>query len=97
MPLWPGSPECCSMVARAAAAMLAVLLSLCRAPPCPLCCARCHRYRYARRDAVAGRTGMLPDGRPCRRRHARHAALALPAAAMLVMLLSLSPLPLRFP
>ncbi|KAE8902333.1 hypothetical protein PF003_g13660 [Phytophthora fragariae] len=31
------------------------------------------------------------------RRHARCAALAVPAAAMLVMLLSLSPLPLRSP
>ncbi|KAE9279258.1 hypothetical protein PF008_g28413 [Phytophthora fragariae] len=44
---------------------------------------RCHRYRYARRDAVAGLTGMLPDGRFARRRHTRHAALAVPATATL--------------
>ncbi|KAE9269977.1 hypothetical protein PF008_g30726 [Phytophthora fragariae] len=94
-----------------AAAMLVVLLSLCRPPPCSPCCSRCPRYRYARRAAVAGLTGMLPDGRPsagmltispccCRsagRRNARRAALAVPAAAMLVMHLSLSPLPLRSP
>ncbi|KAE8958907.1 hypothetical protein PR001_g30896, partial [Phytophthora rubi] len=77
--------------------MLAVLLSLCRPPPCPSCCSRCLRYRYARRAAVAGLTGMLPDGRPCRRRHARRAAIAVPVPAMPVMLLSLSPLPLRSP
>ncbi|KAE9273522.1 hypothetical protein PF008_g29814 [Phytophthora fragariae] len=63
MPLWPGSPECCPTVARAAAAMLAVLLSLCRLPPCSSCCSRCHRYRYARREAVAGLAEMLADGR----------------------------------
>ncbi|KAE9164853.1 hypothetical protein PF005_g29846 [Phytophthora fragariae] len=91
-----------------AAAMLVVLLSLCRLPPCSPCCSRCPRYRYARRAAVAGLTGMLPDGRPCRRmltistcccRSARacRCCLAVPAAAMLVMHLSLSPLPLRSP
>ncbi|KAE9259067.1 hypothetical protein PR003_g34951, partial [Phytophthora rubi] len=56
---------------------LAVLLSLCRPPPCSSCCSRCPRYRYARREAVAGLTGMLPDGRPCHRRHARRAAVAV--------------------
>ncbi|KAE8955738.1 hypothetical protein PR001_g31978, partial [Phytophthora rubi] len=90
----PCSPCCCRC---AAAAMLAVLLSLCRSPPCPSCCSRCPRYRYARRAAVAGLTGMLPDGRPCHRRHARRAAVAVPLPAMPVMLLSLSPLPLRSP
>ncbi|KAE9287816.1 hypothetical protein PF008_g26302 [Phytophthora fragariae] len=60
-----------------ATAMLVVQLSL---SPLP------RHYRYARRAAVAGLTGMLPDGRPCRR-HAHH----------LAMLLSLSPLPLRSP
>ncbi|KAE9259066.1 hypothetical protein PR003_g34950, partial [Phytophthora rubi] len=95
--LWPGSPACCPTAARATAAMLAVLLSLCRPPPCSSCCSRCPRYRYARREAVAGLTGMLPDGRPCHRRHARRAAVAVPAAAMPAMLLSLSPLPLRSP
>ncbi|KAE9158695.1 hypothetical protein PF005_g32342 [Phytophthora fragariae] len=82
-----------------AAAMPAVLRSLCRPPPCPSCCSHCPRYRYARRAAVAGLTGMLPDGRPCRR-HAHHLAVLLspmPAAAMLVVLLSLSPLLLRSP
>nr|KAE8917793.1 hypothetical protein PF009_g31888 [Phytophthora fragariae] len=59
-----------------AAAMLVVLLSLCRPPPCSPCCSRCPRYRYARRAAVAGLTGMLPDGRPCRR-HAHHLAMLL--------------------
>ncbi|KAE9276344.1 hypothetical protein PR003_g29089 [Phytophthora rubi] len=94
VPLWPGSPECCPTVARAAAmltispcccrcafrrnarraalampaaAMLVVLLSL---SPLP------RHYRYARRAAVAGLTGMLPDGRPCRR-HAHHLAMLL--------------------
>ncbi|EGZ20841.1 hypothetical protein PHYSODRAFT_328904 [Phytophthora sojae] len=60
------------------AAMLVVLLSLCRPPPCSSCCSRCARYRYARRDAVAGLAELLADGRPCRRRHAHHAALAAP-------------------
>ncbi|KAE8890381.1 hypothetical protein PF003_g25822 [Phytophthora fragariae] len=69
-----------------AAAMLVVLLSLCRPPPYSPCCSRCPRYRYARRAAVAGLTGMLPDGRPFRR-HAHH----------LVVLLSLYPLLLRSP
>ncbi|KAE8952928.1 hypothetical protein PR001_g33093, partial [Phytophthora rubi] len=82
-----------------AAAMLAMLLSL-------------SPHRSARRAAVAGLTGMLPDGRPCRRhahhfamllslcrpppcssccsrcagrRHARHAALAVPATATLAV------------
>ncbi|KAE8956168.1 hypothetical protein PF011_g31567 [Phytophthora fragariae] len=59
-----------------AAAMLVVLLSLCRPPPCSPCCSRCPRYCYARRAAVAGLTGMLPDGRPCRR-HAHHLAMLL--------------------
>ncbi|KAE8952613.1 hypothetical protein PR001_g33216, partial [Phytophthora rubi] len=84
--------------------MLAVLRSLCRPPPCSSCCSRCHRYRYARREAVAGLTGMLPDDRPCRR-HAHHLAMLLSlcrppqcplcrcrtmaAAAMLVVLRSL--------
>ncbi|KAE8950907.1 hypothetical protein PR001_g33955, partial [Phytophthora rubi] len=43
--------------------------------------------RYARRAAVAH----------AGRRNARRAALAVPAAVMLVVLLSLSPLPLRSP
>ncbi|KAE9265492.1 hypothetical protein PF008_g31848 [Phytophthora fragariae] len=59
-----------------AAAMLVVLRSLCRPPPCSSCCSRCHRYRYARRAAVAVLTGMLPDGRPCSR-HAHHLAMLL--------------------
>ncbi|KAE9266057.1 hypothetical protein PF008_g31704 [Phytophthora fragariae] len=82
-----------------AAAMLVVLLSLCRPPPCSSCCSRCPRYRYARRAGVAGLTGMLPDGRPFRRyarraavahagrRHARRAALAVPATATLAVTL----------
>ncbi|KAE8959744.1 hypothetical protein PR001_g30613, partial [Phytophthora rubi] len=45
------------------AAVLVVLLSLCRPPPCSSCCSRCPRYRYARRAAVAGLTGMLADSR----------------------------------
>ncbi|KAE9186766.1 hypothetical protein PF005_g20714 [Phytophthora fragariae] len=45
---------------------LAVLLSLCRPPPCSSCCSRCHRYRYARHAAVAGLAEMLADGRPRR-------------------------------
>ncbi|EGZ09546.1 hypothetical protein PHYSODRAFT_338321 [Phytophthora sojae] len=76
-----------------AAAMPAVLRSLCRPPPCSSCCSRCPRYRYARRDAVAGLTGMLPDVRTRRRRHARcssdaYAATML-AAAMLAVQQSL--------
>ncbi|KAE9056444.1 hypothetical protein PF010_g31766 [Phytophthora fragariae] len=59
-----------------AAAMLVVLLSLCRPPPYSPCCSRCPRYRYARRAAVAGLTGMLLDGRPFRR-HAHHLAVLL--------------------
>ncbi|KAE8914950.1 hypothetical protein PF003_g1087 [Phytophthora fragariae] len=51
-----------------------MLLSQCRPPQYPPCCARCAGPRNARR-----------------------AALAVPAAAMLVMHLSLSPLPLRSP
>ncbi|KAE8957316.1 hypothetical protein PR003_g32397 [Phytophthora rubi] len=50
-----------------AAAMLVVLrslCSLCRPPPCSSCCSRCHRYRYARREAVAGLAEMLADGHP---------------------------------
>ncbi|KAE9082255.1 hypothetical protein PF006_g26952 [Phytophthora fragariae] len=50
-----------------ATAMLVVQLSL---SPLP------RHYRYARRAAVAGLTGMLPDGRPCRR-HAHHLAMLL--------------------
>ncbi|KAE8890269.1 hypothetical protein PF003_g25595 [Phytophthora fragariae] len=49
-----------------AAAVLVELRSLCRPPPCSSYCSRCHRYRYARRPAVAGLTEMLPDGRPRR-------------------------------
>ncbi|KAE8953689.1 hypothetical protein PF011_g32345, partial [Phytophthora fragariae] len=30
-----------------AAAVLVVLLSLCRPPPCSPCCSRCPHYRYA--------------------------------------------------
>ncbi|KAE9270758.1 hypothetical protein PF008_g30527 [Phytophthora fragariae] len=59
-----------------AAAMLVVLLSLCRPPPCSPCGSSCPRYRYALRAAVARLTGMLPDGRPCRR-HAHHLAMLL--------------------
>ncbi|KAE8953160.1 hypothetical protein PR001_g32990, partial [Phytophthora rubi] len=69
--LWPGAPECCPTVARAAAAMLVMLRSLCPPPPCSSCCSRCPRYRYACRDAVTGLIGMLPDVRIRRRRHAR--------------------------
>ncbi|KAE9163608.1 hypothetical protein PF002_g31812 [Phytophthora fragariae] len=46
-----------------AAAMLVVLLSLCRPPPCSPCCSRCPRYCYARRDAVTRLIGMLLDVR----------------------------------
>ncbi|KAE8956136.1 hypothetical protein PR002_g31566 [Phytophthora rubi] len=46
-----------------AAAMLVVLLSLCRPPPCSPCCSRCPRYCYARRDAVSRLMGMLLDVR----------------------------------
>ncbi|KAE9053083.1 hypothetical protein PF007_g33048, partial [Phytophthora fragariae] len=73
----PCSPSRHAAVAVPAAAMPAVLRSLCqpppcsscccrpcRPPPCSPCCSRCPRYRYARRAAVAGLTGMLPDGRP---------------------------------
>ncbi|KAE9263579.1 hypothetical protein PF008_g32333 [Phytophthora fragariae] len=59
-----------------AAAMLVMLLSLCRPPPCSSCISRCPRYRYARRKAVAGLAEMLADGRPCRR-HAHHLAMLL--------------------
>ncbi|KAE9062675.1 hypothetical protein PF007_g29828 [Phytophthora fragariae] len=83
----PCSPSRHAAVAVPAAAMPAVLRSLCRAPLCPPYCARCAGRRYARRAAVAH----------AGRRHACRAALAVPAAAMLVMLLSLSPLPLRSP
>ncbi|EGZ25399.1 hypothetical protein PHYSODRAFT_326420 [Phytophthora sojae] len=44
-----------------AAAMLAVLLSPMPPPPCSSCCSRCPRYRYARRDAVAGLAEKLAD------------------------------------
>ncbi|KAE8955372.1 hypothetical protein PR003_g29371 [Phytophthora rubi] len=74
----PCSPSRHAAVAAPAATMPAVLRSLCRPPPCSSCCSR---YRYARRDAVAGLTGMLPDGRPCRR-HARCSSVAY-AATML--------------
>ncbi|KAE8913153.1 hypothetical protein PF003_g2716 [Phytophthora fragariae] len=74
-----------------------------RPPPCSSCCSAVPATAYARRAAVAGLTGMLPDGRPCRRhahafRHAavdvlavnaRRAALAVPAAAMPAVLRSL--------
>ncbi|KAE8955409.1 hypothetical protein PR002_g31789 [Phytophthora rubi] len=80
VPLWPGSPEWYPTVARSAA-MLTISPCCCRCAcrECPPCCARCAGRRYARRAAVvhAGR------------RHARRAALAVPAAAMLVVLLSL--------
>ncbi|KAE9078815.1 hypothetical protein PF005_g23161 [Phytophthora fragariae] len=49
-----------------AAAMLVVLLSLCRPSPCSSCCSHCPRYRYARRKAAAGLAEMLADGRPRR-------------------------------
>ncbi|KAE9177052.1 hypothetical protein PF002_g28437 [Phytophthora fragariae] len=71
------SPCCCrcafrrnarrAALAVPAAAMLVVLLSL---SPLP------RHYRYAHRAAVAGLTGMLPDGCPCRR-HAHHLAMLL--------------------
>ncbi|KAE9268570.1 hypothetical protein PF008_g31088 [Phytophthora fragariae] len=83
----PCSPSRHAAVAVPAAAMPAILLPLCRPPLCPPYCARCAGRRYARRAAVAH----------AGRRHACRAALAVPAAAMLVMLLSLSPLPLRSP
>ncbi|KAE8891794.1 hypothetical protein PF003_g24231 [Phytophthora fragariae] len=64
-------PPACSpsrhvAVAVQAAAMPAVLRSLCRSPPCSSCISRCPRYRYARRKAVAGLAEMLADGRPRR-------------------------------
>ncbi|KAE8914576.1 hypothetical protein PF003_g2171 [Phytophthora fragariae] len=46
-----------------AAAMPAVLRSLCRPPLCSPCCSRCPRYCYARRDAVTRLMGMLLDVR----------------------------------
>ncbi|KAE9054817.1 hypothetical protein PF010_g32374 [Phytophthora fragariae] len=49
-----------------AAAIPAVLRSLCRPPPCSSCISRCPRYRYARRKAVAGLAEMLAVGRPRR-------------------------------
>ncbi|KAE9260987.1 hypothetical protein PF008_g32962 [Phytophthora fragariae] len=49
-----------------AAAMLVVLLSLCRPPPCSSCISRYPCYRYARCKAVAGLAEMLADGRPRR-------------------------------
>ncbi|KAE9249229.1 hypothetical protein PF001_g33481, partial [Phytophthora fragariae] len=72
----PCSPSRHAAVAVPATAMPAVLLSPCRPPPCSSCCSRCPRYCYARRAAVAGLTGMLPDGRPFRR-HAHHLAMLL--------------------
>ncbi|KAE9165679.1 hypothetical protein PF002_g31306 [Phytophthora fragariae] len=36
-----------------AAAMLVVLLSLCRPPPCSSCCSRCAGRRHARHAALA--------------------------------------------
>ncbi|KAE9269612.1 hypothetical protein PF008_g30818, partial [Phytophthora fragariae] len=115
VPLWPGSPECCPTVARAAA-MRTI------AP----CCCRCAGRRHARHAAPAvtatatatlavklwpgspeccltvARAAAMRTIAPCYcccagRRHARHAALAVTVAAMLVMLLSLSPLTLRSP
>ncbi|KAE8916062.1 hypothetical protein PF006_g31440 [Phytophthora fragariae] len=81
-----------------AAAMLAMLLSLSPLPlrsPCR--CGRAHRN-------AARRSPMPPPCSPFRHAavavlavNARRAALAVPAAAMLVMHLSLSPLPLRSP
>ncbi|KAE8962104.1 hypothetical protein PR003_g32697 [Phytophthora rubi] len=75
----PCSPSCHAAVAVPAAAMPAVLLSpmpaatmlvvlrsLSPLPPCPSYCSRCHRYRYAPREAVAGLAEMLADGRPRR-------------------------------
>ncbi|KAE9262003.1 hypothetical protein PF001_g32209, partial [Phytophthora fragariae] len=80
VPLWPGSPECYPTVARSAA-MLTISPCCCRCAcrECPTCCSRIAGRRYARRAAVAH----------AGRRHARRAALAVPAAAMLVVLLSL--------
>ncbi|KAE9263809.1 hypothetical protein PF008_g32274 [Phytophthora fragariae] len=113
VPLWTGSPECCPTVTHAAAmlTMLAMLLSL--SPlllrsPCR--CGRAHRN-------AARRSPMPPPCSPFRHAavavlavNARRAALAVPAAAMLavllspmpaaailVVLLSLSPLLLRSP
>ncbi|KAE9054396.1 hypothetical protein PF010_g32549 [Phytophthora fragariae] len=62
----PCSPSRHAAVAVPAAAMPAVLRSLCRPPPCSSCISRCPRYRYARRKAVAGLAEMLADGRPRR-------------------------------
>ncbi|KAE8898893.1 hypothetical protein PF003_g16811 [Phytophthora fragariae] len=76
--------------------MLAVLRSLCRPPPCPPCCARCAGRRHARHASLAvPATATLavplwPGSPECCPTVAR-------AATMLVMLLSLSPLPLRSP
>ncbi|KAE8895298.1 hypothetical protein PF010_g29134 [Phytophthora fragariae] len=99
--LWPGSPECYPTVARAAAAVLVMLRSLCRPPPCSSCCSRCPRYRYACRDAVTGLIGMLPDVRIRRRRHARCSSVAyaatMLAAAMLAVQQSLLRVPLCLP
>ncbi|KAE8972152.1 hypothetical protein PR001_g26692 [Phytophthora rubi] len=85
----------------AAAAMLVVLRSLCRSPPCSSCCSRCHRYRYACRDAVAGLIGMLPDVRILRRLHVRCSSVAyadtMLAAAMLAGQQSLLRVPLCLP
>ncbi|KAE9275334.1 hypothetical protein PF008_g29373 [Phytophthora fragariae] len=62
----PCSPSRHAAVAVPAAAMPAVLRSLCRPPPCSSCISRCFRYRYARRKAVVGLAEMLADGRPRR-------------------------------
>ncbi|KAE8899527.1 hypothetical protein PF003_g16678 [Phytophthora fragariae] len=92
-----------------AAAMLVVLLSLCRPPPCSSCCSRCAGGRLARHAALAvPATATLavplwPGSPECYPTVARSAAMLavllspMPAAAMLVVLLSLSPLLLHSP
>ncbi|EGZ16986.1 hypothetical protein PHYSODRAFT_331022 [Phytophthora sojae] len=76
-----------------AAAMLAVLLSPMPAAAMLVMLLSLPRYRYARRDAVTGLTGMLPDVRTRRRRHARCSSVAyaatMLAAAMLAVQQSL--------
>ncbi|KAE8965316.1 hypothetical protein PR002_g28710 [Phytophthora rubi] len=84
-----------------AAGMLVVLLSLGRPPPCSSCCSRCPRYRYARRAAVTGLIGMLPDVRTRRRCHARCSSVVyaanMLAAAVLAVQQSLLRVPLCLP
>nr|KAE8917148.1 hypothetical protein PF009_g32530 [Phytophthora fragariae] len=62
----PCSPSRHAAVAVPAAAMPAVLRSLCQPPPCSSCISLCPCYRYARRKAVAGLAEMLVDGLPRR-------------------------------